>query len=474
MQKLIVENFGPIKHAEIELRDFVVLIGEQASGKSTLAKLVYFFNSLSEDFISTASNADTNDLTKILNQLSATTSQKFVRYFGHPGFLPEFKIQFYFSSDLDKWVRLDLVKKTPNNSVIQTTYSQSFIGTYNREFDLLVKKFQSTSPDAIKVNDSDSEEVKRQKVVLQKLMVKEAGLNIYSLKPDSIYFPASRNISVQFSDLFKQTFYGAVVSKLGNGSQNLFNMSDSILMTEFLNHVATLKDNISAYHTFETAVESFKKAGTNLNEKALEVFIKDYQKILRGKYSISGNGERIYFDESPNNPIPIEQASSGQQESLRILQDIFSILINHLTAFRVIEEPEAHLFPTAQKYLIELFSLVVNETPSQVFITTHSPYVLSILSNLLYAKKVCDLGTATADEIEEKTGMNRKTWLDKSQFAAYTMDSDGISKSIFDRENTGLIDQNYLDQVSEDLGREFQVLHNLRLKQIRELNRKND
>jgi hypothetical protein len=70
--------------------------------------------------------------------------------------------------------------------------------------------------------------------------------------------------------------------------------------------------------------------------------------------------------------------------------------------------------------------------------------------------------------------MNRKTWLDKSQFAAYTMDSDGISKSIFDRENTGLIDQNYLDQVSEDLGREFQVLHNLRLKQIRELNRKND
>jgi len=39
-EKLIVKNFGPIKEAELELGKVTVFIGEQASGKSVLAKLV--------------------------------------------------------------------------------------------------------------------------------------------------------------------------------------------------------------------------------------------------------------------------------------------------------------------------------------------------------------------------------------------------------------------------------------------------
>jgi predicted ATP-dependent endonuclease of OLD family len=46
MQKLIVHNFRQISHAEIEIKEILFLIGEQASGKSTIAKLIYFFKSL--------------------------------------------------------------------------------------------------------------------------------------------------------------------------------------------------------------------------------------------------------------------------------------------------------------------------------------------------------------------------------------------------------------------------------------------
>jgi predicted ATPase len=42
MEKIIIKNFGPIEDAEIEIRKVLVLIGEQASGKSTIAKLVFF------------------------------------------------------------------------------------------------------------------------------------------------------------------------------------------------------------------------------------------------------------------------------------------------------------------------------------------------------------------------------------------------------------------------------------------------
>lgn len=40
-ERLTVKNFGPIREADLDLRKVTVLIGEQASGKSVLAKLGY-------------------------------------------------------------------------------------------------------------------------------------------------------------------------------------------------------------------------------------------------------------------------------------------------------------------------------------------------------------------------------------------------------------------------------------------------
>ncbi|MFM7887496.1 MAG: AAA family ATPase [Pseudanabaena sp.] len=49
MQKIIIKNFSAIAYAEIEIKKVLILIGEQASGKSTIAKLIYFFKSLKDD-----------------------------------------------------------------------------------------------------------------------------------------------------------------------------------------------------------------------------------------------------------------------------------------------------------------------------------------------------------------------------------------------------------------------------------------
>ena len=46
MQKLIIRNFGPLENVELEVKDFMVFIGPQATGKSTIAKLVYYFKNL--------------------------------------------------------------------------------------------------------------------------------------------------------------------------------------------------------------------------------------------------------------------------------------------------------------------------------------------------------------------------------------------------------------------------------------------
>ncbi|WP_442766486.1 AAA family ATPase [Mitsuokella multacida] len=50
VQHLYVRNFGPIESCDIEIQRLTVMTGPQASGKSTLAKLIYFFK-LAQQYI---------------------------------------------------------------------------------------------------------------------------------------------------------------------------------------------------------------------------------------------------------------------------------------------------------------------------------------------------------------------------------------------------------------------------------------
>lgn len=42
--KIIIKNLGPLKQVELDLKEIIILIGPQASGKSTIAKLIHFLS----------------------------------------------------------------------------------------------------------------------------------------------------------------------------------------------------------------------------------------------------------------------------------------------------------------------------------------------------------------------------------------------------------------------------------------------
>jgi predicted ATPase len=42
--QLTVKNFGPLSNIDLEMKDIMVFIGPQASGKSTLAKMLSILN----------------------------------------------------------------------------------------------------------------------------------------------------------------------------------------------------------------------------------------------------------------------------------------------------------------------------------------------------------------------------------------------------------------------------------------------
>jgi predicted ATPase len=48
-ERLIVKNFLCLEDIDIEVKDFLILIGPQAAGKSLCVKLLYFFRTIFEE-----------------------------------------------------------------------------------------------------------------------------------------------------------------------------------------------------------------------------------------------------------------------------------------------------------------------------------------------------------------------------------------------------------------------------------------
>jgi predicted ATPase len=118
------------------------------------------------------------------------------------------------------------------------------------------------------------------------------------------------------------------------------------------------------------------------------------------------------------------------QESLPMLS-VFPLLIHRKTDN--IYFLEAHLFPVSQKHIVSLMAIMYNHS---MVITTHSPYILSAINNLIL--------DTNKEELYKLVDM----LIDVS---AYTVE-DGVLKSIVDTENR-LIGMNIIDSVSDDFDR---------------------
>jgi hypothetical protein len=185
------------------------------------------------------------------------------------------------------------------------------------------------------------------------------------------------------------------------------------------------------------------------------------EKILCGKY-IHEKGEDFleFFD---GRKISISNCSSGQQETLPLVILLCTIPLLQTTgrSYSIyIEEPEAHIFPSAQKHIVELIATVFNSNSDglQFFITTHSPYILTATNNLLQAGLIYQDANDKVIKKLEKIVPRYKALLTED-VAVYSL-MDGLCQSIISEE-TGLIDTNIIDSVSEELAMEFDQLLDL-------------
>lgn len=447
MQKIVIDRFRQVSHADIELRDFLFLIGEQASGKSTIVKLVYFFKSLKQDYLSLLNGEKLPSDKEMKAQFIRNIQNKFNIYFGFTTMLDkDFSVTFYFSEEKNYSVTLS------KGNALQIRFSYDFWHHLSAQTALLNKSIKSLSERA-RVNSKTNFIVKeRLRNTIGQKKQETANL-VFCDDRDCLFVPAGRNITVSYPEQFQLLFFGELQTAMAAKKES--NTIDLTLIKDFVSYSKLLSDYFSGWQ---------EQAGKTPFQQRVQETVRG---ILHGRYRNEEGYEKIFYNDHEFTPLSI--ASSGQQESIRIIQDALYILTENFKASRIIEEPETHLFPTAQKLLIQLLIMVANKTSSQVIITTHSPHVQATFNNLLYYTRILQDNPEKREEIEERFrtkgfDVNKAERLNvlAEKFQAYALKpGDEVYCHSIVEDTNQLIGQNFIDEATEEIYDEFDFLYSL-------------
>lgn len=429
MEKIIIKNFGPIDDLELLVKPFMIFIGPQASGKSTISKSIYFFKSIRNDVLKYLIEViETGDFEKPLGKIAKRIREKFLSFFGPTAHTNDLYLHYNYGNK--KAITINL-----KGRYINPTFNDEF----RKQFYDILEYIKKTLQDSfIKGNDKFLSAIELLRIEQQKksaLDQLEKRINeLFEDDKDFLFIPAGRSLLSTLSDQLQYIH----PHKLDYPMQSFIDRINSTkpLFTKSMDELVQDKK----YLTNDT----IKYGYVNSAKKIIE-------KILKAKYVNDLDGEKLYV--SNKKYVKINYSSSGQQESIWILNLIFLTLLNNNKIFIVFEEPEAHLYPVAQKDVIDLIAVLFNAINSQIIITTHSPYILSSINNLLYA----DILNKKGKNVESI--VDKKSVLDYKKVEAYSVEG-GYVSSIMDKESN-LIMIEKIDIISNDLNEIFNKLFEL-------------
>ncbi|MFP3592306.1 AAA family ATPase [Chryseobacterium sp. SIMBA_038] len=451
--KLIVKNFGPIESANLDLKSVNVFIGPQASGKSTLAKLYTICN-----------------------------SPKLYHNFNEGG-------KTFFSITKNK-EDLELFKEPSFNKFKEALEDYSIIDCLSSKTEIL---FESTTHKVeIKKNTIsfiDKIDVSKINESFEKKDFNNCKEEFRKLCKISDNFDFSYKFSIMWQRLSHAEKMSDNVSKLYNEFLSTFDYDLDLKEEEILRVIDAINSTKRDYFFKSPLYIPAERVIVNLLKQAalsfqnLEIPIPKHLLNFASIYSNASfeikefdigflkegiiykniNGEdRIYF--SKRKSIKLTESASGFQSIIPIILPIEYVKNRdkgYVNYSFVIEEPETNLFPRAQYDLLKLLESGRGDDFGKIdkgtmhFYTTHSPFFLSSLNNLLFAY-------IKGNENEKKKFSNidsiisSKSWINPKDFSAYQI-INGKTKSIFNK-NSGLIENNVIDQVSEDIMNDFRKI----------------
>ena len=397
-QHLKIQNLGPIKNCELDLNKMMVLAGPQAAGKSTIAKLIFFFLTLKNELVEALLNPYADPV--IQSELEYRLRRNFKKLFSN--YVNEnTQIEFKYAPD----VSIKILGQNISTGGRSIQISKKILDWTGKFFDVTL-----TPQDK------------------PRIIADITALLNYD--KEVVYIPAGRSMISILSEAL---------------SHVLFNLDDDQKMMmdycviDYINRVTKIKPEFRL---------SDGKPISNNNRDLIKQIQEKIVTILQGQYTYSQGREFLKIStDSGDKEIALKFTSSGQQEILWILNLIYYYLHKNQPTCFIIEEPEAHLYPNTQKEVAEFIALALAEN-NQCLITTHSPYILGTFSNLLDARRILEKGFDLSTLLQ-KENLFVPQLLRRAEFSAYFVD-EGLIHNAID-EDTGLIMNELIDGASDKI-----------------------
>jgi energy-coupling factor transporter ATP-binding protein EcfA2 len=421
MPSLSIRNFSCIKSADFTLKPINVIIGAQGSGKSVTIKLFNFFSNILNAHTGYAQDGFTfDDYKKII-------SYTFCDWFP-PSAWGNFDFRiFYKAADFT----VECKRNEAGNSLI-IIFSDWFNEIYDQNKKIFAELESSDSNNSVNTGLDHT-------LTAMSLINKQLYGHLQSeFINEQTFIPAGRAFF---------TSIGKLVSAFSQEGLDVLTVRFARLLSKIQDR--NIKGQLPPLDSFN---QSF-------NDR------RDYfMNNLIGGEIVFENEQGLVSTED-GRKTPFANLSSAQQEILPIFtildshnrHDVIAHVLskdNKRQHLLFIEEPETHLFPKTQSKILEF--LVSSTTPfesNKLIITTHSPYLMVKLNVFLKAGQLSK-HIEKQDEISKI--VPRDCWLTEDQLAVYCI-KDGVLESIIDKED-GLIDADYLDQISETISEEFTSL----------------
>lgn len=421
MEKIVINKLGPVTSCELEINDFMVFTGPQASGKSTIAKSIFFFKNvknllliqINKRFLDKDETIELSTKNRLIREIRSN----FLQTFGSTWCVDRHMfMEYYFADSVYIKINLKDDPQSPNYIWIELGEKLAdFIDSYDKikTEDLL--------------NDYNCGKIKKDIDAF------------FGNGEEVIYIPAGRSMMTLFSS--QLMFMYSVM----NDDQK---RSLDYCTQNYLERIMQLKPSFS--DSVETLIKNkLELTDIKIDKQNLKQCADLMKQILHGEYRNVNGEERLQIEK--NRYVKINFASSGQQEAVWILNVVFYYLLNNKKTYFIIEEPESHLFPNAQKLITEFISLAKNGG-NRVLLTTHSPYILGTINNLLYANRI----SKKVDTDLLKKIINPLKWMEFEKISAYYVEH-GVINTCVDKEAEA-VDNAVIDGASDEINTDYEEM----------------
>ena len=422
---LSIHNFGPIKDCQCEIDQFTIFTGPQSSGKSTVAKAIFFFRTIKTDILELLKQGSpkiiTDSNTATWNYaIQQRLRNKFLELFGTSWIMPEdMQLEYRYSDRAN--IKVYLESGYDDRNFVRFAFTQDILD-YISELDN--RSFLNMMPGQLQTEE--------------KRLCK-----LFDDPYETVFIPAGRNLITLLSTQLNYIFTSLEGSQLRN---------IDFITKRYIELILKLKplfsDGIKGL--MDTAMdqpEQLKKIKPN--KAAINRLIARSEKILRGYYRYVEGEERVYLDSRKY--IKINFSSSGQQEIVWVINLLFYYLFENKRVFLIIE---------SQQSIGELLSLFAT-CKNQVLVTTHSPYLLGTFNYLLLASQAGSFASETAKEQVDKG-----YWLPADKAAAYFIHDGEMNPAMDVEDNISLIKNELIDGASREINGKSETLLELLYREV--------